>query len=157
MLVFFKYKSGLLHGHRMKNWGWATFRGRPSASRNPPRVQQMLAQDRRVTLQSMAEELGISKDTVHAIVREDTSKAEGLSPLCGAQDDKNVWQRICDRFLKNALLTVSRSFIERCQNCVVNDWRLFWRPINLICLYLLFCLFSDNHSRNVLDIPCRHI
>jgi hypothetical protein len=21
-------------------------------------------------------------------------------------------------------------------------WQLFWRPIKLICLYLLFCLFS---------------
>jgi hypothetical protein len=34
-------------------------------------VQQMLAQDRRVTLRLMAEELDISKDTVHTIVRED--------------------------------------------------------------------------------------
>jgi predicted DNA binding protein len=31
----------------------------------------MLAQDRRVTLRLIAEELGISKDTVHTIVRED--------------------------------------------------------------------------------------
>jgi DeoR/GlpR family transcriptional regulator of sugar metabolism len=35
------------------------------------RVQHMLAQDRRVTLRLMAEELGISKDTVHTIIRKD--------------------------------------------------------------------------------------
>jgi hypothetical protein len=34
-------------------------------------VQQMLAQDRRVNLRLMAEELGISKDMVHTIVCED--------------------------------------------------------------------------------------
>jgi len=51
--------------------------GRPSTSRTPDmieRVRQMLAQDRRVTLRLMAEELGISKDTVHTIVREDLGK-----------------------------------------------------------------------------------
>jgi transposase len=48
--------------------------GRPSANRTPnmiERVRQMLAQDRRVTLRLMAEELGISKDTVHTIIRKD--------------------------------------------------------------------------------------
>ena len=34
----------------------------------------MLAQDRRVTLRLMAEELGISKDTVHTIVHDDLGK-----------------------------------------------------------------------------------
>jgi len=34
----------------------------------------MLAQDRRVTLQLMVEELGISKDTVHTIIFEDLAK-----------------------------------------------------------------------------------
>ena len=46
--------------------------GRPSTSRTPDmieRVRQMLAQDRRMNLRLMAEELGISKDTVHTIVR----------------------------------------------------------------------------------------
>ena len=41
-------------------------------------------------------------------------------------------------------------------------WRLFWRSMNLICLYLLFCLFSDNIRRTFkhtlynkcLDTPC---
>jgi hypothetical protein len=36
---------------------------------------------------------------------------------------------------------------ERCQQCVEKGWRLFWRPIRLICLYLLFCLFSGTIHR----------
>ena len=51
--------------------------GRPSTSRTPDmtgRVRQMLAQDRRVTLRLMAEELDFSKDTVHTIIREDLGK-----------------------------------------------------------------------------------
>jgi len=51
--------------------------GQPSTSRTPDmieRVRQMLAQDRRVTLRLMAEELGISKGMVHNIVREDLCK-----------------------------------------------------------------------------------
>ena len=63
--------------------------GRPSTSRTPDmieRVRQMLAQDRRVTLQLMAEELGISKDTVHTIVCEDLGK-----------------QKICSRFVPHKL------------------------------------------------------
>ncbi|KAJ4445138.1 hypothetical protein ANN_06939 [Periplaneta americana] len=35
------------------------------------KVRQMLAQDRRLTLRLTAEELDISKDTVHTIVRDD--------------------------------------------------------------------------------------
>jgi hypothetical protein len=37
-------------------------------------VRQMLAQDRRVTLRLMVEELGISKDMVHTIICEDLGK-----------------------------------------------------------------------------------
>jgi len=51
--------------------------GWTSTSRTPDmieRVRQMLAQDRQVTLRLMAEELGISKDTVHNIVCEDLGK-----------------------------------------------------------------------------------
>jgi len=51
--------------------------GQPSTSRTPDmieRVQQMLAQDRQVILRLMAEELGISKGTVHNIVHEDLCK-----------------------------------------------------------------------------------
>ena len=41
--------------------------GRPSTSRTPDMIERM-------TLRLMAEELGISKDTVHTIVREDLGK-----------------------------------------------------------------------------------
>jgi predicted DNA binding protein len=34
----------------------------------------MVAQDRRMTLQLMAEELGISKDTAHTVILEDFGK-----------------------------------------------------------------------------------
>ncbi|KAJ4448109.1 hypothetical protein ANN_10121 [Periplaneta americana] len=51
--------------------------GRPSTSRTPEmieKVRQVLEQDRRLTLRSIAEELDISKDTVHTIVRDDTDE-----------------------------------------------------------------------------------
>jgi len=51
--------------------------GWPLTSRTPDvigRGQQMLAQDWRVTLRLMVEELGISKDTVHTIIRERLGK-----------------------------------------------------------------------------------
>jgi len=50
------------------------------------RVRKMLAQDRRVTLRLMAEETGISKDTVHTIIREDLGK-----------------RKICSRFVPHKL------------------------------------------------------
>jgi hypothetical protein len=28
-------------------------------------------------------------------------------------------------------------------------WRLFWRPLKLICLYLLFCVFSGTTRRTL--------
>ena len=51
--------------------------GRPSTSRTSEmieKVRQMLAEERRPTLRLIVEELGISKDTVHIIVRDDLSK-----------------------------------------------------------------------------------
>ena len=51
--------------------------GQPSTSRTPEmmeKVRQMLVQDRRLTLRFIAEELGISKDTTHTIVRHDLGK-----------------------------------------------------------------------------------
>ena len=51
--------------------------GRPSTSRTPEmieKVRQMLAQDRRLTQRLITEDLGISKDTVHTIVRDDLGK-----------------------------------------------------------------------------------
>jgi transposase len=56
--------------------------GRPSTSRTPDtkeRVRQMLTQDRRVSLRLLSEELGISKSTVHTIVREDLGKRKVCS------------------------------------------------------------------------------
>ena len=51
--------------------------GRPSTSRTPEmieRVRQMLAQDRRLTLRLITEEVAYSKDTEHTIVRDDLGK-----------------------------------------------------------------------------------
>ena len=52
---------------------------RPSTSRIPEmidKVRQMLEQDQRLTLRLIGEELGISKDTAHTIVRDDLSKSK---------------------------------------------------------------------------------
>ena len=40
-----------------------------------------------------------------------------------------------------------RKLYECCQTCVDSGWRLFWRTIKKICLYLLFYLFSDRLRR----------
>ena len=51
--------------------------GMPPTSRAPEmidKVRQMLAQNRRLTLKLNAEELDISKDTTHTIVRDDLGK-----------------------------------------------------------------------------------
>ena len=63
--------------------------GRPSTSRSPEmieKVRQMLAQDRRLTLRLVVEELGISKDTAHTIVSDDLGK-----------------RKICSRFVPHKL------------------------------------------------------
>ncbi|KAJ4427673.1 hypothetical protein ANN_25322 [Periplaneta americana] len=82
--------------------------GRPSTSRTPEmieKVRQMLAQDRRLTLRLIAEELDISKDTVHTIVRDDLGK-----------------RKICSRFVPHKLtdeqkakrMETSGDFISMC-------------------------------------------
>ena len=51
--------------------------GRPSTSRTPEiieKVRRMLAEDRRLTLRLIAEELVIVKDTAHTIVRDDLGR-----------------------------------------------------------------------------------
>ena len=57
--------------------------GRPSASRTTEmikKVRQMLTQDRRLTPRLIAEELGISKDTVHTtVIRDDLGKRKIFS------------------------------------------------------------------------------
>ncbi|KAJ4447653.1 hypothetical protein ANN_09660 [Periplaneta americana] len=82
--------------------------GRPLTSRTPEMIEklrQMLAQVRRLTLRLIAEELDISKDTVHTIVRDDLGK-----------------QKICSRFVPHKLtdeqkakwMETSGDFISMC-------------------------------------------
>ena len=142
--------------HEGNNWGWATFgsavdkqktrHDRAHRSSKIERVQQMLAQDRRVTLRLMAEELGISKNTVHTIVREDLGKRKicyrfvphNLTRTCDSGSAIDSLRGLCWQF-PEALWTLPKVCCE--------EWRLFWRSINLICLYLLLCLFSDTIHR----------
>ena len=68
-------------------------------------VRQILAEYRRLTLRFIAEELGISKDTAHTIVRDDLGK-----------------RKICSRFVqhkltdeqKAKLMETSGDFISMC-------------------------------------------
>ena len=82
--------------------------GWPSTSRTPEmieKVRQMLAQDQRLTLRLIAQELGISKDRAHTIVRHDFGK-----------------RKICSRFMpqnltdeqKAKLVETSGDFISMC-------------------------------------------
>ena len=67
----------------------------------------MLAQDRRLTLRLIAEELGIIKDTAHTIVRDDVGKRKICSrfvphKLTGGQKTKRMetsgdFSSICDQ------------------------------------------------------------
>ena len=69
------------------------------------KIQQMLSQDQRLTLRLIVEELGISKDTAHTIVREDLEK-----------------RKICSRFVSHKLseerkanrMETSGDFISMC-------------------------------------------
>ena len=72
---------------------------RSSTSRTPEmieKVRQMLAQDRRLTLSLIAEELGISKDTAHTIVRDDLGK-----------------RKICFRFMPHKLTDEQKKKTDR--------------------------------------------
>jgi transposase len=110
---------------------------RQLTSRTPDMVEwvrQMLAQDWRVTLRLMAEELGISKDTVHTIVCED---------LQTWWQSKNVWQQFCDWFLKRPLPTVSRSFMN-VENSMLWRMAIILKASKVVFWY---------HSPNFLDTP----
>jgi len=66
--------------------------GRSSTSRtveNIERVRVLLAKDRRLTLRLIAEEVGISKDTVGAIIHEDLGKRgrQGDSGSCDSYSE----------------------------------------------------------------------
>ena len=82
--------------------------GRPSTSRIPEMIEivrQMLAQDRRLTLRFIAEELGISKDTAHTIVRDDLGKRKTCSRF--------VPHRLTDEH-KAKLMETSGDLISMC-------------------------------------------
>ena len=94
--------------------------GRPYTSRTPEiiqKVQQMLVQDRRLTLKLFVEELSISKDTAQTIFRDDL--------------DKRI---ICSRFVPHVLIDeqkanrmeTSGDFISMCdQNPLLHErWDL---------------------------------
>ena len=165
----------------------------------------MLAQVRWLTLKLTAEELGISKDTAHTIVRDDLDKRKICSwfvphtftdkqkanriplytvPIHGSEDGSCAWPSSlrtdlapADFFLFPRLKAVikgarfadmnanrwcdSRSAIDSTgglrwlfpeavrtlSNVYCSGWRLLWRAIKKICLYLLFCLFSGRIHR----------
>jgi hypothetical protein len=87
----------------------------------------------------IAEELGISKDTVHTIVREDL-------------ESKNVWRQFCDRFLQRHLLTVSRSFMNVANNVLLMLVIILKaNKVNLFVSSVLFVFWY--HSPNVSDTP----
>ena len=82
--------------------------GRPSTSRTPEmieKVRHMLAQDRRLMLRLLVEELGISKDMAHTIIHDDLGK-----------------QKICSQFVTHKLtdeqkakqMETSGDFISMC-------------------------------------------
>ena len=98
--------------------------GRPSTSRTPEmieKVQQILAQDQRLTLRLIEEELGISKDTVHTIVRDDLGKG-----------------KICSRFVPHKLTDEQKAkrmgnsgdFISMCDQdtLLLKKWPQEMRP-----------------------------
>ena len=61
----------------------------PSTSRTPEmieKVQQMLTQDRQLMLRLIVEELDISKDTVHTIIRDDLGKQKICSQTSRKQN-----------------------------------------------------------------------
>ncbi|KAJ4451706.1 hypothetical protein ANN_03176 [Periplaneta americana] len=79
--------------------------GRPSTSRTPEiieKVRQMPAQDRRLTLRSIAEELDISKDTVQTIVCDDLGKRKIAPDLCRTSSQtsrkQNGWKLLVISF-----------------------------------------------------------
>ena len=81
---------------------------RSSTSRTPEmidKVRQMLAQDQRLTLRLIAEELGISKDTAHTIVRDDLIMRKIYSRL--------VPHKTTDE-QKEKLMKTSGDFISTC-------------------------------------------
>jgi hypothetical protein len=68
-------------------------------------------------------------------------------------DKQGLFTGFCDRLLTRLFLTVSRSFDERCQQCVVkNGDHLKANIVNLIVSSFFFVFLY--HSPNFLDAPC---
>ena len=62
------------------------------------KVRQLLAQDRQLMLRFIAEELGISKDTAHTIVRDDWVSGRSVPDLCRTSSQisrkQNGWKHL---------------------------------------------------------------
>jgi len=84
--------------------------GRPSTARTPENVESvrhLLTEDRRTTLQIIADRLNIGKETVHQIVTEDLGK-----------------RKICARFVPHALTTEQKQErVVYCQDLLFNGTR----------------------------------
>ena len=90
--------------------------GRPSKSRTPEiieKVRQILAQDRRLTLRLIAEELGISKDMASTIVCDDLGK-----------------RKICSRFVPHKLTDKQKQ----------NEWKLL--ETSFPCVTRIHCFWK---------------
>ncbi|GBN13410.1 Putative uncharacterized protein FLJ37770 [Araneus ventricosus] len=87
--------------------------GRPPTSTTPDnieRVPRMLADDRRLSLRMIAEELKISLDSVSNIIHEHLQKLKKkVYAYPTLLRSSNVWQRCFERYRKKSLLTVSSS------------------------------------------------
>ncbi|GBM85936.1 hypothetical protein AVEN_97556-1 [Araneus ventricosus] len=87
--------------------------GRPPTSTTPDsieRVRRLLADDRRLSLRMIAEELEISLDSVSNIIHEHFQKRK--KKVCAfptMRRSSNVCQRCFERYRKTRLLTVSIS------------------------------------------------
>ena len=104
--------------HAIVYWWYACFRdgredvkddarsGRPSTARtdeNVESVHHLLTEDRRTTLQMIADRLNIGKETVHRIVTEDLGR-----------------RKICARFVPHALTTEQKQErVVYCQNLLL--------------------------------------
>ncbi|GBM63584.1 Putative uncharacterized protein FLJ37770 [Araneus ventricosus] len=84
--------------------------GRPPTSTTPDKVRRMLADDRRLPLRMIAEELKISLDSVSNIIHEHLQKRKKkVYAFPTSLRSSNVWQRCFERYRKKSLLTVSSS------------------------------------------------
>ena len=70
--------------------------GRPSTARtdeNVESVRRLLTEDRRTTLQIIADRLNIGKETVRRIVTEDLGEKKDLREICSSRLDHRVETR----------------------------------------------------------------